>query len=841
MDIPHIERNHPSPPNLEQETRETGKSRVTEIKAQQYLSHENDSAHHGYMPVNDHNQHADAATNCPPDSQQKQTVRERPLSPVYPAGPPAPRISARDRHIQRLLRDSIDAIERINTDHFLPPIHKRCLISTLEELIKNHDSLAAVQHLSLWPENKKGQTWLHLLAHLLFNHPAPSICGSMITQLIDQKQSAEAPIAAYITVLEKLQAEGGLHSSTGFKKFMDWLVCWRLSKAQPRIDLLEKIPDDTRKMRPDLPIIPNSGRKMLDSFGWGDAVYSMHDYLAQTQWIQHHMICVFMEHAPLDFVQSAIESWLEADDAAIRKRLFSQTQHPLSVDMHEPRPWNIMLAALDRLLPHLESKFSQDISKLDGLDQPVQQMDESLTDRFNLSGESFVFGRTIAFLDPKNRGHLYLKIQSEDESDSMFFKEAQRLKYFHENRDKLHITGSALIVEGVFKTDSLKAILSKYQLSYVDTARLLLRCENEDHFTILNKALLGAIDQKEIDDAIKYANKTHKCNLLAEDSPLSDVNRQTLVDYLNRNDKSCNMILLRAPAGYNYERYIYDPENHDSVVEGLISYVEEYGAMWSEGVLGPDSCSVFHDKNTRRKYYFLSPYLHRANIGTVDQWAGVSTDFPNIGPTGCRDRGDARAVSELDTAELFGVLKQGENQDTLLARGSLEALAKAAWGTILLYGRSLKETFNSNDPDEVDRVKKDVGTILGTLFSKAFHLPLEKCLECMNSQDLLAQTAREMSYWMTTDYVADLRNGLIPETVYPDYQGIRDGHVLASKQADFLSDDGFKGDYPSAHLGARNGRNPLMALDAMVVKMLTHGCLNLIKIQKAQSEMDTDV
>ena len=97
----------------------------------------------------------------------------------------------------------------------------------------------------------------------------------------------------------------------------------------------------------------------------------------------------------------------------------------------------------------------------------------------------------------------------------------------------------------------------------------------------------------------------------------------------------------------------------------------------------------------------------------------------------------------------------------------------------------------------------------------------------MNEQDLLGQIAREMNYWMTDHYVKDLREGLIPESVYPHYQGIRGSHKLAPYQADFLSDEGFKGNYESVHLGARNGRNPLMALDALVVKLLSYGCLNL--------------
>ena len=58
--------------------------------------------------------------------------------------------------------------------------------------------------------------------------------------------------------------------------------------------------------------------------------YPMQNYLAHTQWMQHFMICTFIENAPLDFVEPVIKSWLEADNAAvIRDKLFSQEQHPL--------------------------------------------------------------------------------------------------------------------------------------------------------------------------------------------------------------------------------------------------------------------------------------------------------------------------------------------------------------------------------------------------------------------------------------------------------------------------------------------------------------------------------
>ena len=309
-------------------------------------------------------------------------------------------------------------------------ISKKLFASELKIIITNYGYQKAIQFLSQWPEYTKGQMWFCLLIDCLFNHRESPVCESMIAELTLQKDSAEAPIAAYLTVLKKLQAEGGLYSSVRFKQFMDWLICWNLSEVQPRIDLLEQIPDSLRRMRPDLPITQDFGAKMQSIYGWGGFPDSMEHYLAHTQWIQHCMICAFIEYAPPDFVQPVIESWLEADDVAIRDKLFTQEQHPLSICYREPRPWNIMLAALDRLLPRLGSPLSQAISKLDGSDYSVEQMDENFIDRLKLPRQSLVFGRTIAFLDPKNLGHFYLKFQSRDESDKVFFSGSATTEIF---------------------------------------------------------------------------------------------------------------------------------------------------------------------------------------------------------------------------------------------------------------------------------------------------------------------------------------------------------------------------------------------------------------------------
>jgi hypothetical protein len=287
------------------------------------------------------------------------------------------------------------------------------------------------------------------------------------------------------------------------------------------------------------------------------------------------------------------------------------------------------------------------------------------------------------------------------------------------------------------------------------------------------------------------------------------------------------MMLLRSPAGYHYETYIDQVADPSVRLSGIANYLEEFGSLWFKGVLGPDACSAFHDVNNERQYYFLAPFFYHNNIGRVNQWPGTSTDFSNIGPDGPRDRGDSKTIQEQDTKRLFGESGSLEDSEILQTRATLEALAKAAWGAVLLYGRCFRETFNPDCPEAVGKVRKDTGHLLGILFSKAFNMDTEECLRLMDENDLLNQTAREINYWMSSHYVKDLREGLIPESVYPHYQGIRGQHKLATYQADFLSDEGFKGDYESVHLGAANGRNPLMALDALVVKLLSHGCLEL--------------
>ena len=80
---------------------------------------------------------------------------------------------------------------------------------------------------------------------------------------------------------------------------------------------------------------------------------------------------------------------------------------------------------------------------------------------------------------------------------------------------------------------------------------------------------------------------------------------------------------------------------------------------------------------------------------------------------------------------------------------------------------------------------------------------------------------------MSPAYVDDLKEGRIPESAYPDYEGERSEHLLVSFQRKHLKPKGFMASDDSVQLGGRNGRNPLMAMDALMAHVLSKGSLLL--------------
>ena len=136
--------------------------------------------------------------------------------------------------------------------------------------------------------------------------------------------------------------------------------------------------------------------------------------------------------------------------------------------------------------------------------------------------------------------------------------------------------------------------------------------------------------------------------------------------------------------------------------------------------------------------------------------------------------------------------------------------------------RTLKRT------NSVKKIEQDISLLLIKLFSQAAPLSKEKCLEFLQQDDLLAQCAREVSYWTAKNvpYVDDLRKSVINRDIYPHLPVKMRGAILTKQDREFLTNKGFHdperdlGD--ECQLGSGSGRNPLIALHALITKMLCH-------------------
>ncbi len=279
--------------------------------------------------------------------------------------------------------------------------------------------------------------------------------------------------------------------------------------------------------------------------------------------------------------------------------------------------------------------------------------------------------------------------------------------------------------------------------------------------------------------------------------------------------------------GAPYNEYVYESKTKEDAIGGLNAYAHDFGLLWSRGVIAPDACSAYHDRATNRKFEFLAPYCSHLNIGPIGQWHNYSTDFPNIGPlhTGMRDMGDAFSIDEIEVSKLFTDAIGCIDPAVLRNRARLEYLARAAWGIVLEYGRIFRQSFNHEDSNCVSSVHDQIGFLLAELFSQSFKQDKKQVFQRMKESGLLDQCAREISYWMTPKFVEDVRNGVIPESVYPDYKGPRTGNTLSPYQKKELAEEGFVDNF----LGANNQPNPLHSLNALVIKMLSYGCLHMRK------------
>lgn len=449
-------------------------------------------------------------------------------------------------------------------------------------------------------------------------------------------------------------------------------------------------------------------------------------------------------------------------------------------------PWNLLVYGLPKILSDNNGEIYNKFKKCNGRNERIEESKEDDPEWLSLWSDSF--GRTLINRTVENR---YLKIQSNTESDDEFKRGYARLKLIEKLGAKLEI--ESLIV----KPKTIMHIKRPYSLICSDELKLCL---------FKNKKI--------------FLEKVSKKPRLAME--------------------------FTAPSDVPYEEYSYGVVDDVSSCESLSKYSRDYAKLWKNGILPPSCLSAFHDVDRSRKHYMLSPFLNKKCEGSMEKWNGEATDYPNIGgpKMGMRDKVDTSLPEEKSDTYFGDYRTMSQSHNGLKYRNMIryEELAKAAQGVCLLYARRFNSQFDHSSEESVGKIKKDIGDLLADLFSNAFPLCKSDCMMLMEEHDLLNQCCREISYWLAKDvpYVDDLRRGDINRKVYPNLPPEMQGCVLTKLQSDCLTNNGFididkkkyKGD--ACQLGAQSGRMPLIALNALVVYLMTRGTIRQIEIEEQE-------
>ncbi|WP_133406769.1 hypothetical protein [Parashewanella tropica] len=714
-------------------------------------------------------------------------------------------------------------------DRVIPPKIKADIINVLN-LLSIRYGLEAVRIFLVKIANRKTNIiWFDLAINTLYELKHTELLISLLKELDRTVQSPDSPLMPYVHVLEKIRFYSALNSEDGYFQFMNWLVLWDISQFYPKYQLLEHVDMLSLLRRPDIKYpYEFSDEQKVKISSWGEET-NIKEYLAETQYVHHYMLCAFIEHAPLKSVISLTRRWMFASDCEhIRAKLFVQSIHPFDLCEDEPRPFHIFLQLLKRLPIDNFSEMRRDISKLQGDNIKSILIDEAL-DFLNRAAIATVFGRTI-FIGFNEAGQkVYLKINERSESKQLFFKEAERIDFFYQRREALGIESNALELHCVAKIPSLSKILDSFSLSDIEKAKILWRCCDSCNYDALPTHLfIGGITEKlEVE---QFCKATAPDEIFKSPNILNHQSLLNIVQFLLARDTSCHGMILIAPVGHSYEKYVYDCKSREEAVTALTNSATELGSLWNKGILGPEVCSSFHNRLSKRVYFFLAPYFGYFNLGSIADWSGYSTNYPNVGIDSTRDRGDAKAFDEgfpfnIRAPKTFKDCPE-QLQHKIFA---LEALAKTAWGSALEFGRFVKGELKPNYERIQKIVREDMLTLLQTLFCNAFKVTPDDCNSWIQEHDLLEQVSREMNLWMSTAYPVEVRQGLIPQHSYPDYKGARSGHILCNKYQESLTDSGFQWDSAGISLGAPNGRNLLMALEAVVIKVMVCGCLERVR------------
>lgn len=651
------------------------------------------------------------------------------------------------------------------------------LLSATSELITHCKQKGIPISPNLLKDMPKGPSWLRVIAKLHFS--GMNVTGFKASDLgLDGSGEICDEHRVYLEIIEKLQTFPDIRNKESFDEFLSWLVSLDFVENKSNINVIESVPGWQKSMQPELcHLATNEDKCFREGFdpNWYEKELLL--YKIRHSFMKQQILEAFIEEAPKAFVYDLFKKWLF--DRGICEWLFKQHYYPLNMMTSEYCEWNLLLYGLKKILPETGGDIATSFKECTGFNQPVEDLSEKqLPPTLQASN---AFGRTLLILT-RSEENKYLKVQSKTETDLEFRRGYERLKRVLELKDVLDLQ------------------------SFVPEPKKLMRVSNP-HILVEARTV---------------------------STPARDVFKKKV------ENKPCLAMEFSTPNDIPYDEYIYDVTEDTSAMEALHKYAKDYGKLWRHELLPPPCLSAFHDVDDKRKHVMLAPFANLKCEGSIEQWQGQATEFPNIGgpQMGMRDKVDILLPEEKSQHYFSGKTIDTEClEDRNKIR--MEELSKAAQGLCLQYARRFNNRFNHKSQKSVETIKNDVGGLLLDLFSSAFPLSVDECRTLMEEHDLLNQCSREISYWLSEDacYVSDLRKAKINRDVYPHLPYSMQGCVLTPKQDECLKEYGFVDisksyDGASCQLGAQSGRMPLIALNALVVKILAYGTLRNAQMEQ---------
>ena len=575
------------------------------------------------------------------------------------------------------------------------------------------------------------------------------------------------------SVVNKIRECDSFKSVADLSRFMDWLIMLDIPATHPAPSGLYP---GAGLFRPEARSLDSaSSDQVTDLISQGPD--------SERYMMRHHNIVYEWLRSALDTISpdtacEVVRGWLMApNNKDIRGKLYNQRFYAPNCNYYERFLWNLPVIGLFRQLPPLSenavAKHYRDREPSAADSGPSAPADATAIQQLFQDKTVACFGRTLKVTD--SSANRYLKLQRLRESDQDFVRQAEKIQFFTRHQQALKLEG--IIPEG---------------------AHPFRICLHE----LLKSEGLDARQNRQLQAAV------------GNHSPLA-------------------YYFWTSPT-VHYDHYPYSlpwPERKDAVLEGLNASARNIGRLWRKGFLAPEVMAAYHNPFTRRLQVTLGVLFDMTTQGSLNQWRGESSNYPNVGPwpVPTRDMGDCRLLEEIDIEKYHE--RYVLSPDSLGDRNRvyLNELAKNYQGLILQLARVCYRELDHKNEDRHQWLKEEIRKLTINCFSEAFSMDRDYCNRLLEQDQLLEWTTMDIQYWCAehAGISADLRNNCIPESVYPGW-----GDCFPNpehKNKILIKDDGLylcKAEKTPV-LGFSSLPFALLALDGLTAKMLSYGILHL--------------